>query len=384
MDDTITVSGDRHGRGPTGAAARQSVIADYLRESDELGHEQPPGVSRWSENYLSGACFPSAGAGVWLHQSRPAHDPRFWEEVFSFALPGDRCLYAKGATLAPGPGHAAVGPALTYQCLEPFRTWRKSFHGLAQLVTGEQARAGALRDGPHLAVDMDLTWECVGPAFDMDMSEQVWADVKAHYQQHGRVSGSIAFGNERLELDGFGIRDHSWGPRDLSGLGNHTWIYGEFPSGRRIMYFWHLTPEGHGRLDVGHEAEGDNLRPLRLAAGHQPPVPRPARGYADPYEIALERSTGEIATLRGEILATIPLGLASDSEVTLGAAGEQDSHHLFECPSRLEWDGETGYGITEWTWRTDMTPGETLALNTRPGDRFARSADPLFGGSREP
>ena len=191
----------------------------------------------------------------------------------------------------------------------------------------------------------------------MDMSEQVWADVKAHYQQHCRVSGTISLeGNgieaERLDLDGFGMRDHSWGPRDLSGLGNHTWIYGEFPSGRRLMYFFHVTPEGGGLLDVGHEAEGDELRPLRKADGHELQVPRDPAAWAEPYEVEFERSTGEVSTLKGEILGGIPLGLANGSELTMGAAGPLDSHHLIECPSRLEWDGEVGFGITEWTWRT--------------------------------
>lgn len=324
----------------------------YLRDADEGWHIKPDGVPMWSENYLSGACFPAAGAGVWLHQSRPQHDPRFWEEVFTVSLPGDRYLLAKGATLGVPHGNGPIGPGLRYECVEPFRVWRKTFSGLARLVTGAEARSGPLVDGPHLAVDMDLTWTCLGPPFDMDMSEQVWADTKAHYQQHCRVAGWIEFGGDRFALDGVGMRDHSWGPRDLGGLGNHTWIYGEFPSGRRIMYFHHRTSAGGGLLDIGHIVDDRGTSSLRSAG--ELPVPRDPSAWAEPYSLDLAGSDGAVTSLRGDILGAIPLALTNGSELQLGAPGPDATHHLFECPTRFVLDGEIGYGITEWTWRTGI------------------------------
>jgi hypothetical protein len=320
----------------------------YLRDADERCHQAPADVAMWSENYLSGVCFPSAQAGAWFHQSRPQHDPRFWESVFTFMLPGDRFLVAKGAAHAD-PHASSFGAGLTYECLEPFRLWRKSFHGLARLVSGDQLRSGPLPDGPHVAVDMDLMWEGAGPTFDMDMSEQVWAGVKAHYQQHCRVRGQLAFGDERYELRGCGIRDHSWGPRDLAQLGNHVWIYGEFPSGRRIMYFHHVTPTGAGLLEHGHELDRE-LRPITKVG--ELPVPRPAAHWGDAYTVEFRCADGEVRKLHGDILTAVPLAMDNGSELILGAPGATASHHLFESASRFEWDGEVGYGITEWSWRT--------------------------------
>jgi hypothetical protein len=322
---------------------------DYLRDADEGFHQMPECSAMWSENYLSGACFPSTGTGAWFHQSRPQHDTRFWESVFTFMLPGDRFLVAKGA--GPADGHAVFGAGPTYECLQPFRRWRKSFHGLARLVSGDQLRSGPLPDGPHLAVDMDLIWEGAGPVFDMDMSEQVWAEVKAHYQQHCRVRGQIAFGDEQFELSGFGMRDHSWGPRDLAQLGNHVWIYGEFPSGRRIMYFHHATPTGGGLLEHGHELDC-RMRPITKVG--ELAIPRSPASWAADYEVEFRRDDGDIRNLRGQILTAVPLALDNGSELILGAPGATASHHLFESASRFEWDGEIGYGITEWSWRTDQ------------------------------
>ena len=321
---------------------------EYLRETDELAHPRPD-MPMWSENYLSGASFPASGAGVWLHQCRPQHDPRFWEEVFTFMLPDDRFLVAKGATLAR-PGEAAAGPALVYECVRPFAEWRKSFQGLARLATGDELRAGPLRDAPHLAVDMHLTWTGSSPVFDMDMSEQSWADVKAHYQQHCHVAGVLEFGGERMELEGFGMRDHSWGPRDLARLGNHAWIYCAFPSGKQLMYFHHDEAGGSGALEHGHEVV-DGAFALVVNAGPLP-LPREPGAWKAPYALDLRLPDGTVRTLTAEIITGQPLSIANGSEIILGAAGPDASHHLLECPTRFEWDGEVGCGITEWTWRT--------------------------------
>jgi hypothetical protein len=36
---------------------------------------------------------------------------------------------------------------------------------------------------------------------------------KGHYDQPGRIQGSVLLGNEHIEVDSLSLRDHSWGPR---------------------------------------------------------------------------------------------------------------------------------------------------------------------------
>ena len=59
---------------------------------------------------------------------------------------------------------------------------------------------------------LDLIWEGVIPVQD-----KVWADWatwgKRHYEQTGRVTGTLRLGGETYEVNAFHCRDHSWGPR---------------------------------------------------------------------------------------------------------------------------------------------------------------------------
>jgi len=60
--------------------------------------------------------------------------------------------------------------------------------------------------GDRTALGLDLEWEAVGPA-------QMSAGLP-RYEQACEVHGEVLVGDERLAVDGWGERDHSWGPRD--------------------------------------------------------------------------------------------------------------------------------------------------------------------------
>jgi hypothetical protein len=325
----------------------QQMCPPYLQLADELSHARGESAL-WSENYLSQAYFPQAEVGLWLHQCRPAHDRDLWEEITVIYLPDDRFLLAKGAGLGRGE-QGPWGAALRYRCEEPFVRWTKSFRGTARLVEGEEMRAGPLADGLSVGVDMETTWRGLGPAFDWDVSELTWADARSHYEQHCAVTGRLHFGEEEIELDGSGIRDHSWGPRDVAGIGRHIWAHAQFPSGRSFMLFHHVAPDGnlvsHGLLDAG---EGIVRAELIGSA----PLLTDAEQAGDGYELHLRGGGDTAAVLSAEILQVAGLGLTGLSELVLGVPpGPPASHQLFEGQTRFTWDGETGYGLSERTVR---------------------------------
>jgi hypothetical protein len=318
----------------------------YLEAADELSHPVAD-VPLWSENYLSHAAFPASGAGLWLHQCRPAYDHDLWEEIAVVYLPGDRFLVAKGA----GPARGDEGPwgaALRYRCVEPFAEWTKTFRGAARLVTGEHLRSGPLTDGLSVGVHLETTWRALGPAFDWDVSELSWADDRSHYEQHCSVAGFLAFEGEQIELDGTGLRDHSWGPRDLSRIGRHIWAHAQFPGGRSFMIFHHVAPDGSVVSHVVLDA-GGGLHPAELV-GPAPLLDREDEaGHG--YELTFRGRDGATATLEAEVRQVATLGVTGMSEVVIGRPEPPASHLLFEGHTRFAWDGETGYGLTERTVR---------------------------------
>ena len=63
---------------------------------------------------------------------------------------------------------------------------------------------------------MALTFEC--------LTEPHYAarGIRGHFEQSGRVSGIIELGEERWEVNGYGVRDKSWGPRDWGAQDRET------------------------------------------------------------------------------------------------------------------------------------------------------------------
>src|SRR5215472_16918805 len=90
----------------------------------------------------------------------------------------------------------------------------------------------AFRNNPHVHCKVDLDYEGVSP---MMGGETVRADGKpreldpeksfarAHYEQHVAATGSFTVGEQSFPIDGFGLRDKSWGPRHRSAINWYRW-----------------------------------------------------------------------------------------------------------------------------------------------------------------
>lgn len=319
----------------------------HLTDTDELTHPLES-VVLWSENYLSYVWSPENSVGVYMHFNRPPFNARLWHDIFVVYLPGDEYLVAKGFT--PEPEAAVRGPrgaGLDWTCDEPWVQWTKRFEGAVQHVTGEELRSGALRDGVHTGARMELVYRQMSSVFGVgDLSQQDWA--VDHYEQHCTVTGWIEYAGLRHEINGMGLRDHSWGPRDLSRMADHVWIQGQFPSGRTFMAIYVRNRSGSGHLDyhlVG-DAEG-NLTQARL---RNPPVISDDSQPLEPYVLEFELGDGTVELIKAEVVTGCPIGLVGQSEMAYGVDSRpQTSHCLWECLAQFEWDGEVGSGLSERT-----------------------------------
>jgi hypothetical protein len=319
----------------------------YLSDEDDVLHEIPADWKprSWAENYLSHAYSPGNGIGVYFHQGSASFDPLLWNDIFVCWLPGDRFLVSKGfARLGSRTGPS--GPGLTYRCDEPFRKWTKTFDGAARLVPGAVLRAGALADGLHVPVCMRLDFTATSPAFDIgDIGEQNWAS--SHYQQHCRVTGNLGYGDDEVVFDGTGIRDHSWGPRDTSGLARYEWSTAQFADGRNLVVFCAGNRDGTGDHAFGVLGHGGELEVVEVV--ERAPHLMAEGGVLEPYRLRFNTSVGAV-TVDAEPLSSAPLSLAGKGELVLGhdLDGAGESHNLIvEAHTRYVWDGVVGFGHTE-------------------------------------
>lgn len=321
----------------------QTVRPPHLVDADEVLHGVPD-VPLWVENYLSQAYFPAACIGAFLHIGRVSFDQPAWDELALVYLPGDMFLAARGFCYGGETPKGPAGPSLTYQCIEPWRKWRKTFRGPARLVSGDELRSGGVADGPHVKMSFELIYEAMCPAFELGaMYEQNWAS--AHYEQHCAVTGTLSYGDVSVQLAGTGIRDHSTGVRDLTGLHNHVWCHAEWPDGRAFCLMYLANRDGSGRMNHAVVCTGDTVRHGRLVSAA--PLLDAWDGRGDDYTLTLEfdGETIELAATIGQVGA---LTIAGPGEIVRGAAHGDGCHHLLaEGMSKFSWDGRVGYGLTE-------------------------------------
>ncbi len=175
---------------------------------------------------------------------------------------------------------------------------------------------------------IDLEWETDGAPYHYG--------VTTRYEVPCRVHGDVLVGAERIEVDGYGQRDHSWGERDW-------W---------KVGWLWTA-----GRLDDGTRFHGSDIRipDLRLGFGYVQPgdgrvlpvgVPDP-RGAVDAEEdlgahgfpVSARASLGDLA------LAIEPLAFAP--VLLTGPEGQVDRFPRAMCRYR-DGSGRTGLGWCEW------------------------------------
>ena len=98
--------------------------------------------------------------------------------------------------------------------------------------------------GEKTPIAFDLEWERDGEVFR-------YPDLLPRYEIPCRVHGEILVGDETIELDGFGQRDHSWGQRDWWATG-WCWTAFRMDDGAR---FHAVTTKPSNGFAIGYDQE---------------------------------------------------------------------------------------------------------------------------------
>ena len=164
-----------------------------LTEADDLPH-RPSERSDWRESYYFNFVDLESGiSGFTTIGLLPNLKRR--EFVFVLFYDGKREAHfmEPEGPFPPDSDKALSNGHLEYGIVEPLKEWRIRFSG---------DNIGA-----------DLTWKGRFPAYCFSgCSKTSWSD---HFEQSGVVTGMVDLpGGRKVEINGLGQRDKSWGPRD--------------------------------------------------------------------------------------------------------------------------------------------------------------------------
>jgi len=199
----------------------------------------------WSESYYFNFVDPDSKVAMFTRMGfRPGDG---WADgLHAVYLGGDRVAFTYGrrdieADLHKYDHDLTVG-GLSLACVVPFENWEVSYRGPAQDIADAAIlleRRKARPAGWYQAATLEM-------AVDFNaLSEPHYAanGARGHFEQTGAVRGNIALirgdRRETFTVNGFGVRDKSWGPRDWgAGSGAGAAASAARPSGPAPFVNW--------------------------------------------------------------------------------------------------------------------------------------------------
>jgi hypothetical protein len=319
---------------------------------------EPEDVPMFSENFWFVGYDLESEVGHFLHLGADPENFATWHEKLIIAIGTDQYYIheASGGVRAPA---MVAGPLMTLHNREPFRSWRLTYEGPASNTTLAQMQSGVIVTGSDEVhtISLDFEIETVAPTF-LAASGGEHAEphegqaFSSHYEQMYRVRGTVTIDARPSQVGGFGLRDHSRGPRDLTGWGTHALVGGAFPSGKAFGLFKVVGRDGTVRLEDGYVYEGSNYR--RAVKTEHTELTNVQATPGELVEVRLHLEDGEVVEIRGQILTASLLTF----EGAVGSKGGVDWSNpegtvLMEGFPRWTWQGEVGGGIFERTARVN-------------------------------
>lgn len=319
-----------------------------LNPEDELPHPAGPEVNFNESVYLNGFDA-KTGAGGWMRLGNRVNEKHAELSVCLY-LPDGRILCSfRRPDISANDKFDAGG--LSYSVLEPFRSVAMRYDGDLHIVENPDA----LRDpqslfarGPRAPGEVRLAFTAESPIHggapvNDSVPTMYGRDFSyGHFNQHGRVTGSIRLGGERFPIDGRGWRDHSWGPRYWQVIYYYRLFIANFPDGDGFMLLKITDRSGHSRrvgvlLVEGRYEEITDLDVLTEWTEKQ-----------DPSRVRIGvRTATRKAVITAEILSLAPLRNRRQAD------GETLVSRIVEGHSRFTWDDKVGFGMSEYIERIE-------------------------------
>jgi hypothetical protein len=204
-------------------------IVGNLAPEDDLLHELGP-EPNFNESAYYNFFDRTLGLGGWFRIGNRANEGHA-ERTVCLYLPDGRVLFSFARPkIADNDAFDAAG--LRFEVLDPTQRHRTTFDGTLVELAEPRDMAdpkAAFEGNPKKKASFDLVHEAVGPLYGSKAEKKPDEDVeqsfaRAHFEQHMRVTGSLTIDGERRTIDGFGLRDHSWGPRYWQAIHSYEWL----------------------------------------------------------------------------------------------------------------------------------------------------------------
>jgi len=284
----------------------------------------------WSESWYFNAYDPAADAGFVCRIGLKPHEHAAHGFLLTWNPGGGFSWIEERATLETMPSERIAIGGMSFEALEPGKRWRLSMRG---------------RDGEGHELELGGTFEASMAPVGVDRSGSDFAQAKGastgalasgHFEQSGRVVGTLVVDGAPTAIQARGIRDKSWGPRRTDGSrGLRGWRWFSIVMGNDFQLGGIRVFATEGELHRGWIRRGAEITTVR----HFGVRTTLADDGFTHRGLVLEVTDKHGGTIRldGEILRVATVGI-----------GEDDGMTILEGLARFTGAGRQGYGIAEY------------------------------------
>lgn len=317
-----------------------------LDPADEYLHplEAAP---NFNESMYFNLVDPASGIGGFFRLGNRANEG-YAELTTCLFLPGGRAAFTyQRPEIHDNDSFDAGG--MRFEVIEPFEMLRVTYDGRVVLLDDPLELADpktAFTSNPWTNCRAELTYRGVSPMFGGERRDEDGTPVEAaedgfargHYEQHVSAIGTIEVGEQNWEVAGFGLRDHSWGPRYWQAPWWYRWLTANFGPDFGFQASIVAGADGSRRMGgmVLRDGRYELIHTVTIDTDwddnhHQRAIRVTADTDEDRYEIT--GSVGTVVPLRNR--------RATDD-------GERLVTRIAEGLTEWRCDGRVGFGIAEY------------------------------------
>jgi len=228
---------------------------------------------------------------------------------------------------------------LRFAVARPFEALTVAYDGGLALLDDPLAMKdpkAAFTAAEHVECSVALDYRGLSPMLD---AGGLAGFADGHNEQHVGARGRVALGGEETRVDGFGLRDHSWGARSWQAPRWYRWLTCNSGPAHGFMVSVIQTGDGEKRRGGVLFEDGD-YTPIVDAD-----LTTETSGEDRYHERirCLARTAEREVEITGEVRSLIPLRHRREGETT----------RIGEGLTEYCWDGRTGYGLAEYLDRIE-------------------------------
>ena len=233
---------------------------------------------------------------------------------------------------------------LRFEVLEPSQRLRTVYEGRVLDLAEPRAMSDprkAFSESPKRRVQLDLEHDAVGPMYGGNADKEERAQsadqqfAKAHYEQHMAVRGTLRIDDETLEIEGHGLRDHSWGPRYWQTIHSYEWLTMNFGDdfGAMISIIRRTPDRARAGGVVIRGMQLDPVKTVDVTAEYDD-----GGLFHRSLSVKLRTADGEDLAITGVVKGFIPLRNRREGMLT----------HIGEGMTEWRCGDRVGYGLSEF------------------------------------